>query len=101
MATRRRLGMSTVAILRAMADGRSYGFDIMDATGLPGGTVYPALAKLERDGLVDSRWEDAETARAEKRPPRRYYVVTENGMQRLRESLAWLAGDLSESHTSR
>jgi DNA-binding PadR family transcriptional regulator len=89
---RRRLGTSTLAILRALADGHRYGFDIMDATGLPGGTVYPALAKLENDRLVSSRWEDPELAHAEKRPPRRYYDLSPAGAERLHTEVAWLAG---------
>lgn len=76
---RKRLGPATLEVLQAIASGHQYGFDIMDATGLPGGTVYPALAALERDGLVSSDWEDPERARADKRPPRRYYAITAKG----------------------
>jgi len=89
---RRRLGTSTLAILRALADGHRYGFDMMDATDLPGGTVYPALAKLEKDKLVSSRWEDPTVAQEEKRPPRRYYKLSSAGERRLRTELSWLAG---------
>ena len=92
MAVGRRLGMSTVAVLRAIDDGHCYGFGIMDVTQLPGGTVYPALAKLERDQLVQSRWEDPTVAQDEKRPPRRYYDITDGGRAKLQESLAWLQG---------
>jgi DNA-binding PadR family transcriptional regulator len=90
--SRRRLGTSTLAILRALADGHRYGFDMMDATGLPGGTVYPALAKLENDKLVSSRWEDPAVAHREKRPPRRYYDLSAAGAERLQTEIAWLAG---------
>lgn len=92
MAARRRLGMSTVAVLRAIDEGHCYGFDIMDVTQLPGGTVYPALAKLEHDELVRSSWEDPAVAQSEKRPPRRYYAITDGGRSKLQESLAWLQG---------
>lgn len=84
--------MSTLAVLQAVAAGHRYGFDIMDATGLPGGTVYPALSRLERDGHLDSRWEDAEVAQQEKRPPRRYYALSSSGRELLEASLAWLRG---------
>ena len=40
------LAFGPVAILHAIADGNRFGFDIMDATGLTSGTVYPALDKL-------------------------------------------------------
>jgi len=92
MAGQRNLGSSTLAVLGAIAEGHPYGFQIMDVTGLAGGTVYPALAALERDALVTSSWEDPAIAQAEKRPPRRYYAVTEIGIQRLRQQLAWLSG---------
>ena len=41
------LTYSSAVILRAVADGYLYGFDIIDMTGEPGGTVYPALRRLE------------------------------------------------------
>ncbi len=62
----------------------------MDATGLPSGTVYPALSRLERSGHLRSRWEDAELAHREKRPPRRYYTITASGAEALDESLSLL-----------
>jgi PadR family transcriptional regulator PadR len=76
-----------VTVLHAIARGFEYGFDVIDETGLPSGTVYPALSRLERDGLVRSDWEQIETARAEKRPPRRYYRVTAPGVRALDEAL--------------
>jgi hypothetical protein len=39
------------------------------------GTLYKALARLERDGLLTSRWEEID-ASAEGRPRRRLYRVT-------------------------
>lgn len=74
-------------ILHALARGHGHGFDIQEETGLTSGTVYPALERLEADGLVESSWEDAERAREEKRPPRRYYRVTREGKEALIEAL--------------
>lgn len=88
----RRPGTTTLAVLQAVAAGHRYGFDIMDATGLPGGTVYPALARLERDGHLSSSWEEAAAAHREKRPPRRYYRLDRSGRRLLEDSLAWLRG---------
>jgi DNA-binding PadR family transcriptional regulator len=84
----RALSFAAVAVLRAVAAGPGYGFDVIDATGLPSGTVYPALGRLERDGYVRSSWEDAEEARDEKRPPRRYYRLTAAGVRVLNAELA-------------
>jgi DNA-binding PadR family transcriptional regulator len=81
------LSNTSVAILQALAGGVRYGFDIIDATGLPSGTVYPALAKLEDAGLVSSRWENPRIAQQEKRPPRRYYELRPSGEAALKEAL--------------
>lgn len=51
----------------------------METTGLPSGTVYPAMRRLERDGLIASRWESQTIADAEQRPPRKYYRLTRAG----------------------
>ena len=63
----RPLSFSAASVLRAIADGVRYGFDIMDRTELPSGTVYPALSRLERDGYVKSHWEDLRES--PRRPP--------------------------------
>jgi DNA-binding PadR family transcriptional regulator len=81
------MSFTTVTVLHALASGSRHGFDVIDATGLPSGTVYPALGRLERDGLVKSSWEDAAAARDEKRPPRRYYRVTAQGARTLNTEL--------------
>ena len=51
----------------------------MDATGLPSGTVYPILRRLDREGLLESTWEKHAEAQKEQRPPRRYYEITAAG----------------------
>ena len=83
----RSLGYATLAVLQALADGYRYGFDVIDHTGLPSGTVYPALATLTRRALVTSRWEADDLAQAEGRPRRRYYEVTAEGARVLEESI--------------
>jgi PadR family transcriptional regulator PadR len=87
MTKKRGLSMTAVQVIQAIAAGYRYGFDVMDATGLPSGTVYPALSRLERDGLLRSSWESADVAHTEKRPPRRYYRVTAAGVQALEAAL--------------
>lgn len=74
-----KLSLGTVLVLHSLARGLSYGFDIMEETGLASGTIYPALEKLERLGYATSRWEDPEIAQRDKRPPRRYYEITDDG----------------------
>ena len=69
----------TTLVLHALAHGVRHGFDILDATGLPSGTVYPILRRLEGEALVSAQWEEAAIAHAEQRPPRRYYELTAAG----------------------
>jgi len=83
----RRLRLGAVSVLHAIASGSRFGFDIMDATGLGSGSVYPTLERLEEQGLLRSRWEDARVAHAEKRPPRRYFDLTPQGERALAEGL--------------
>ena len=81
------LSLSATFVLQAVANGYGYGFDIMDATGLPSGTVYPALRRMEASALVTSKWEDAATAQREQRPLRKYYSVTRSGQLALADAL--------------
>ena len=85
----RRLSITSVCVLQAIAGGYQYGFDIIDQTGLPSGTVYPSLGRLERDGLVKSAWENEQDAHAEGRPARRYYKLTAPGVRALGDSAAF------------
>ena len=85
----KRLSITTVSVLQAIANGYQYGFDVIDQTGLPSGTVYPALSRLERDGLVKSAWEDDQEAHAEGRPARRYYKLTAPGVKALAEAASF------------
>jgi DNA-binding PadR family transcriptional regulator len=83
---RKSLGNTTVRVLHAISTGVRYGFDVMDATGLPSGTVYPALSRLENLAYVSTHWEDPAVAQREKRPPRKYYTITDSGKHALLEA---------------
>jgi DNA-binding PadR family transcriptional regulator len=73
------LSHTAALVLHAVHAGDGYGFSVMEITGLPSGTVYPALRRLERDGLIRSQWERQSIADAALRPPRKYYKVTRSG----------------------
>jgi DNA-binding PadR family transcriptional regulator len=73
-------------ILQAIEAGQIYGFSVMETTGLPSGTVYPAMRRLERDGLIRGQWERQEIADEEQRPPRKYYKLTAAGKTTLEAS---------------
>ena len=92
MGRKRRLSFTAFSVLYAITNGHPYGFDIMEATGLASGTVYPVLSRLERDGLVRSSWEDEARAAAEGRPARRYYEASRDGAAALREAVMMLRG---------
>lgn len=80
-----KLSHTSALILQTIRHGYRYGFDIMDVTGLPSGTVYPALRRLERELLIQSKWENE--ALVQDRPPRKYYRVTRQGNEVLSGAL--------------
>lgn len=80
------LSFAAAVILQALDNGYQYGFDIMDVTGLPSGTVYPALRRLEESLYVKSKWEKHAIAQGEARPPRKYYELTKEGREVLAEA---------------
>ncbi|HEV3292880.1 MAG TPA: helix-turn-helix transcriptional regulator [Streptosporangiaceae bacterium] len=65
-----------------------YGYDLMKAAGLPSGTLYPLLARLQARGLVVSAWE---TPHQDGERPRRYYQLTGEGIEVARLELAQLS----------
>ena len=80
-------------VLRVMITDPSaqhYGYDLMKAAKLPSGTLYPMLARLQQDGLVDSEWA-AQRQDTGGRPPRRYYRLTAEGLRVARLELAQAA----------
>src|SRR5947209_15165847 len=86
MADGPRLSHTTAMILQAIAAGHVYGYTIMDVTGLPSGTVYPALRRLESEQCIRSQWERQSIADAELRPARKYYKLTRSGETALETS---------------
>lgn len=74
-----RLTHATALTLQALASGACHGFQIMDVTDLPSGTVYPVLRRLERAAAVESRWEEEDAAREAGRRRRRVYRLTARG----------------------
>ena len=44
------------------------------------GTLYRALGRLQKMGLVESRWEDPRVAAGLNRPGRRLYTLTKEGL---------------------
>jgi len=82
------LSFTAAAVLHAIRCGRAYGFEIMEVAGLPSGTLYPLLARLQARELVASAWE---TPRQDGERPRRYYRLTGEGIEVARLELARLS----------
>ena len=85
-----RMTLPTQLVLRALLEDpgtERYGLEIGDAAGLPSGTIHPILARLERLGWVESRWEVVDPREAG-RPARRYYRLTTDGVELARDGLA-------------
>ncbi|WP_158370240.1 PadR family transcriptional regulator [Cellulosimicrobium cellulans] len=86
-----RKGVLELAILAVLSREECYSLGIIDRLGAhpaltaTPGTVYPLLARLEKAGLVGSRWGEAVGG-----PPRKYYWLTPDGRSWLSEgSAAW------------
>ena len=86
MADGQRLSHTSAMILQAIGAGHIYGYTVMEVTGLPSGTVYPALRRMERDQLIRSQWERQSVADAAQRPPRKYYRLSRSGEMTLEAS---------------
>ncbi|WP_202505296.1 helix-turn-helix transcriptional regulator [Streptomyces sp. SID1046] len=85
-----RITMATREVLSAFLAKPAeehYGLQVAEAAGLPGGTIYPILIRLEQCGWLESRWEDI-NPQQEGRPARRYYRLSERGAQAASAALA-------------
>ena len=75
-----RRGTLEYCVLALLASDEHYAFDLVRALGqvdgmvTSEGTIYPLLARLRRDGLVESTWRESPSG-----PPRRYYRATAAG----------------------
>jgi PadR family transcriptional regulator PadR len=79
-----RRGTLEYCVLALLSSEERYGFDLVralaDVDGMvtSEGTIYPLLARLRRDGLVESFWRESPSG-----PPRRYYGLTALGRSAL------------------
>lgn len=73
-----RMSLPKVKILGSLLETPTdphYGYELMRATRVKSGSLYPILGQLEQAGWVEAFWEDANRER-EGRPPRRWYRLT-------------------------
>lgn len=86
-----RMTLQTQLVLRALLEDparQRYGLELCELAGLPSGTIYPILARLERAGWVDSTWEDPAVHEKAGRPRRRFHRITQDGAVQARDALA-------------
>ncbi len=75
-----RRGAIQYCVLALLRDRDRYGFELTrELAGTGGlvtseGTVYPLLARLRHEGLVETTWQESSQG-----PPRRYYRLTAEG----------------------
>ena len=84
-----RMTMATLRVLRVLLEdptAKRYGLEVCKAAGLPSGSVYPLLMRLEQAEWLASEWEDVDPVAAG-RPRRRLYRLTAKGADAGRRAL--------------
>jgi PadR family transcriptional regulator PadR len=84
-------GTLDLLILKAVSLRPLHGYGVLlrieqisgNALQIPQGSLYPALYRLEHQGLITAEWGESENRRKAK-----YYTVTTAGRRRLREEAA-------------
>jgi PadR family transcriptional regulator len=86
-------GVLDLCLLAVMREGPAYGYEMtrrLRARGLAivgEGSIYPALGRLEREGLVETY-----KAASNGGPPRKYYRPSEKGLRALTDGVTeWRA----------
>jgi len=75
-----RKGILELAVMGVLERERHYGYSLVrvlaeiGGIALREGTIYPILARLNRDGLVNSEWVESDQG-----PPRKYYSLSSSG----------------------
>ena len=93
-----RKGILEFCILKILSTKDKYSFEIIETLKkskllVVEGTLYPLLTRLKNGGLLEYRWEESSSG-----PPRKYYSITEDGKQFLKElHLSW--SDLNKAVT--
>lgn len=81
-------GFLDLCLLAMLRDHADYGYGLsqrLAAAGVadvPGGTLYPALLRLEQQGLAEPSWAPSESG-----PRRKYYAITAEGRRVLDEQV--------------
>jgi PadR family transcriptional regulator len=82
-----RRGVLEYCVMAALRDEERYGYELVSALGAvvtSEGTIYPLLARLRKDGAVETNWRESTSGH-----PRRYYRLTDGG----RDALSRFTGE--------
>lgn len=74
-----------VQVALALSDSafdRQWGYDLSKRAHVRSGVLYPILQRMLDAGWLEDGWEDP-TEIAERRPPRRYYRLTDEGRREI------------------
>lgn len=80
-----RKGILELVILGALENNRHYGYSLIKTISegvdilINEGTIYPILSRLSKEGLIGSEWIESNQG-----PPRKYYVITHEGLKTAR-----------------
>lgn len=74
--------VAVAIVLLSAPTERHWGYALSKSAGVRSGVLYPLLNRMLDQGWIEDGWEDP-AAIKEKRPPRRYYTVTEEGLIQL------------------
>lgn len=82
-----RRGVLELCILSIIAEEEAYPSDIIQKLKeakliVVEGTLYPLLTRLKNAGLLHYRWRESTSG-----PPRKYFFITENGQEFLKDLL--------------
>lgn len=79
--------ISVLAALMSDPSDRHWGYELSKEAGVRSGVLYPVLHRLLDEGWLTDGWEEI-TEAGRKRPPRRYYEITDEGRQQMGATLA-------------
>ena len=86
-----RKGLLVLAVLRVISRRKLYVGELLDELSntefaTQEGTIYPLLSKMKREGLILHEWVESPNG-----PPRKYYLLSKSGEQRMDELLKYLS----------
>lgn len=71
----------TILQMSHEGDGYIWGYQLSKHSGVRSGVLYPQLDRMLEEGWLEDHWEERQEG--QKRPPRRYYILTDTGRMEL------------------